>query len=200
MDPDMRRLWEQMEPLSGGLRLYGGTALALYLNHRESTDFDFATPDPVIGIRFVSEIPWLAGAEMKGGDGMVDALWHGQARSIKVTFMECGHMLPMPTRDPILTSHGVAVAHPMDIIASKIEACMNRGLVRDCEDIDASLAAWPTWFRKAVQSLSGRSELGVYARLAEMSECLSPERHAPFRDRLRTLAQGEGDDGWERLL
>ena len=37
MDDDMKRLWRELGPLPGGLRLYGDTALALYRNHRRST-------------------------------------------------------------------------------------------------------------------------------------------------------------------
>ena len=123
MDPDMRSLGR----LPGDLRLYGGTALALYLNHRHSTDFDFATPLPVIDPKFVGSLPWMAGADLQGGPGMVDATIKGEWRSVKVTFMECGHLIPSPTRDPMAAPNGVAVAHPADLVAAKIEACLNRG-------------------------------------------------------------------------
>ena len=43
MNADMRALWERMRGTDAAPRLYGGTALALYINHRRSTDFDFAT-------------------------------------------------------------------------------------------------------------------------------------------------------------
>ena len=45
----MRRLWVDMKSLLGNLRLYGGTAVALYLGHRASTDFDFVTPCADLG-------------------------------------------------------------------------------------------------------------------------------------------------------
>ena len=48
MDADMRLVWDGLGPMPGDLRLYGGTALALYRNHRASTDFDFVTPIPGI--------------------------------------------------------------------------------------------------------------------------------------------------------
>ena len=196
MDPDMLGLWRSMLPLPGALRLYGGTALALYLNHRASTDFDFATPEPEVGLQFVADIPWLAGAELVGGDGMVDAVWRGGARPVTVTFMECGRMVPMPTREPVLTDSGVAVAHPVDVIASKIEACMNRGHLRDCEDMEAIVEVWPKLFHEAVRSLSARSELVVYGRIAELSEQLPPERRTGLQERLRRLGRSAQGDAW----
>ena len=66
MDVDMRALWRRMGPLPGQLRLYGGTALALYLNHRESVDFDFFTPDPDVRRSVITALPWLAGATWRG--------------------------------------------------------------------------------------------------------------------------------------
>lgn len=191
MDPEMLRLWRRIEALPGGLRLYGGTALALYLNHRQSTDFDFATPESVVDLQFVADIPWLAGAELRGGSGMVDAVWHGESRAIMVTFMECGHMVPMPTREPLLTDAGVAVAHPVDIIASKIEACMSRNELRDCEDMEAVVGKWRQWFSEALDTLPGRSEIVVYGRLAEMSEQLPAERCELFQKQLRALGRGD---------
>ncbi len=42
MDPDMLRLFERMNPSDlNNYRMFGGTALALYINHRHSVDFDF---------------------------------------------------------------------------------------------------------------------------------------------------------------
>ena len=83
MDSDMLGLWACMGPLPGGLRLYGGTALALYLNHRNSTGFDFATTQACVDKDFVGSLPWLAGAEMDGGPGMIDATIKGEQREIK---------------------------------------------------------------------------------------------------------------------
>jgi hypothetical protein len=36
-----RRLWDELESVPGEFVLYGGTALALHLGHRQSLDFDF---------------------------------------------------------------------------------------------------------------------------------------------------------------
>ena len=58
----MRSLWEEMREMPADLRLYGGTALALYLNHRRSTDFDFATPKNAVEMKLCEKIPWLMGA------------------------------------------------------------------------------------------------------------------------------------------
>ena len=41
-----RRLWDELGTVPGEFVLYGGTAIALYLGHRESVDFDFFGNQP----------------------------------------------------------------------------------------------------------------------------------------------------------
>ncbi|MBN2234816.1 MAG: nucleotidyl transferase AbiEii/AbiGii toxin family protein [Opitutales bacterium] len=41
-----RMLWDNLHPFSGFV-LYGGTAIALQLGHRQSVDFDFFSNDPL---------------------------------------------------------------------------------------------------------------------------------------------------------
>jgi Nucleotidyl transferase AbiEii toxin, Type IV TA system len=36
-----RLLWQELGAIPGGFTLYGGTAIALHLGHRQSIDFDF---------------------------------------------------------------------------------------------------------------------------------------------------------------
>ncbi len=38
-----RRLWDELGELPEEFVLYGGTAIALHLGHRQSVDFDFFT-------------------------------------------------------------------------------------------------------------------------------------------------------------
>lgn len=167
MDADMRLVWERMtaEHL-GDLRLYGGTALALYRNHRKSIDFDFATPCAEVDVDFVARIPWLSGCEMQGGPGMVDVRFPAANRAISMTFMECGRLIPMPMRPPLRAANGVAVAHPVDLIAAKVQACFGRGELRDYEDLAEAVQAWPAWSRMACLSLPGRKAADVASVLS----------------------------------
>lgn len=57
MDGPMLKLWRKMGPMPADLRLYGGTAPALYLNHRPSTDFDSATPVTAVNPDLARRIP-----------------------------------------------------------------------------------------------------------------------------------------------
>ena len=149
MDDDMRDLWNAMTPLPDGLRLYGGTALALYLNHRYSTDFDFVTPDiGAVDIEIVDDPrikPWLGETRPSGGPGMVDVIASGPGRDIQITFMECGGFIPVPRFAPVPAANGVLVADPRDLIDAKYKALVSRGSLNEYKDAAAFIAAWPDW-------------------------------------------------------
>ncbi|WP_437739438.1 nucleotidyl transferase AbiEii/AbiGii toxin family protein [Sorangium sp. So ce302] len=54
-----RALWPELACVPRRFVLYGGTALALRLGHRESIDFDFFAHDPLDHHELEREIPWL---------------------------------------------------------------------------------------------------------------------------------------------
>ena len=166
MDVDMRALWRRMGPLPGQLRLYGGTALALYLNHRESVDFDFFTPDPDVRRTVITALPWLAGASWRGGDGVIEATWPGTYRDIHVTFLEVTELVPVPVEAPRPASNGVPVAAPRDLVRAKLEAVCNRGTARDYADIAAAFDAWPQMCAAAFCTIRGRTADEIAIALA----------------------------------
>lgn len=144
MDADMRRIWNGLGPMPADLRLYGGTALALYRNHRSSTDFDFVTPLPgTIDLDFVYAIPYFDVRNAVGGTGMVDAEIVGEHRAVAVTFLETGRLFAPPVRDPLVATNGVAVAHPVDLVASKMWTLVGRDELRDYVDLAEAIRAWP---------------------------------------------------------
>ena len=198
----MLHLWQRMGALPGDLRLYGGTALALYRNHRKSTDFDFATPQAVVDPQWVRQLPWLRDAVIEGGPGMVDAKVRDAVaqRVLTVTFMECGHMIPHPTREPLTAPNGVAVAHPVDLVAAKVEACLNRGATRDYADIAEAVNAWPSWCREEVpEALPARSRSAIGRALAAPPREVVRGLPRDSMRRLRTFARelGRSERGLE---
>ena len=58
-----RTLWPELDATPDHFTLYGGTALALRLGHRQSVDFDFFSREPFDPAILAREMPYLAGAE-----------------------------------------------------------------------------------------------------------------------------------------
>ncbi len=194
MNTRMRAFWQEQlrGPLEGNLRLYGGTALALYLDHRLSTDFDFCTPESVIDMDFVRSLGWLEGGEFNGGPGMVDVRLpetHGHG-PLLITLMECGPVIPFPKFEPVISANGVAVAHPADIISCKLEACASRAAVRDYIDIAAAIRSWPDLVVEAIQTAVNRHAAAVWSVLASPPAELLPELAGEDIRTLRDFAAG----------
>ena len=136
MDSDMRNLWDTFSPDDlQGYRLYGGTALALYLDHRHSTDFDFFRQGPVEK-RTLQTISWLQSADFTGEKGMVDARIPATNRDLIINFVSIDDFNAIPpTQPPVKAENRIDVAHPIDILANKLAALSNRKLYRDFFDI-----------------------------------------------------------------
>src|SRR5215471_21868070 len=58
-----RTLWRELDATPDHFTLYGGTALALRLGHRQSLDFDFFSRESFDPAALAREIPYLAEAE-----------------------------------------------------------------------------------------------------------------------------------------
>src|ERR1700692_756806 len=59
-----RRLWGELSSVPEEFVLYGGTALALHLGHRNSVDFDFFGKAGFNLPKLEAAIPFLAGAKI----------------------------------------------------------------------------------------------------------------------------------------
>src|SRR5271157_3389648 len=59
-----RRLWDELAAVPPEFVLYGGTAIALHLGHRQSLDFDFFGNRFFDPGRLAAKIPFLTGATL----------------------------------------------------------------------------------------------------------------------------------------
>ena len=162
----MRRVWDQLGEMPEDVRLYGGTALALYLDHRVSTDFGFAAPPGAVTRSLVEGIPALRGGGVRGNEGLFDVVVPGE-REVMVTFIEWGHLIPKPVEKPMTAANGVRVAHPVDLVAAKVQACVSRETTRDYADIAAAAGAWSRWTLSGVRAVISHSAYDA-PRIARM--------------------------------
>ena len=151
MDRDMMDLWWKMKP--GDLknyRLQGGTALAMYLNHRKSTDFDFFRMGPVTRDE-IEKFTWLKGSQFRGTGGMVDVVVPASQRNIILNFISIKAFNGIrPTQRPLKAANGVYIAHTIDILTGKLSAMSQRKAVRDFFDIASAHAIIPDELQTAV--------------------------------------------------
>lgn len=138
LPPDQRAIWPALRVVAEeGFVLYGGTAVALHLGHRQSVDFDFFASEPLDKPRLISALPLLSSATVLSEDRRSLAV---SAGGVKLSFfagLSIGRV-----REPVQTRDGVLlVASPEDLLATKLKAILDRAEAKDYRDIAALLTA-----------------------------------------------------------
>jgi hypothetical protein len=136
LPPPQRRLWDEFYELPADCALYGGTAIALHLGHRESIDFDFFCRSEFDPDRLVQSQTFLRGArivqrEMGTLTAQVDRMG-----SVLVSFFATPRMGQVESHFDCPES-AVKVASLIDLAGLKCDVVQKRAEVKDYIDIDA---------------------------------------------------------------
>lgn len=140
LPPAQREIWPHLEAVARrSFVLYGGTAVALYLGHRTSVDFDFFSAEPLDKSTLRDVLASSFDAAVLQDE--VDTLALSVAMPsgpVKLSFF--GAMTLGRVNDPLQTADGtLLVASPDDLMATKLKATLDRAEARDYADIAALL-------------------------------------------------------------
>lgn len=118
--------------------LYGGTAIALHLGHRESVDFDFFGDQPLDADRLLATLPFFAGAQVtqRQPDTLGCTVMRGSP--VKLSFFGLPG-LPRPQPPLLAPDNGVQVASLLDLAGMKAAVVQKRAEAKDYLDLDALL-------------------------------------------------------------
>ncbi len=138
LPPAQQRLWKELGSTPREFVLYGGTALALRLAHRQSADFDFLSSRPFVPPELQQRIPYLKGAEVQQSTENTLTCLIDRGGLVQVTFL--GGLPWNRVEDPERPSAGgPRVASLLDLAATKMKTIMDRATLRDYLDIAALL-------------------------------------------------------------
>ena len=109
-----RRLWDELAALPPEFVLYGGTAVALQLGHRQSLDFDFFGNRPFDPAKLTASVPFLTAAmitqrEPNTLSGIVD-----RGGPVKLSFFGVPG-LPRLAPPHIAPDNGLRIASLLDV-------------------------------------------------------------------------------------
>jgi hypothetical protein len=139
LPPAQRRLWDELGPLPGHFVLYGGTALALHLGHRQSEDFDFFAARDINPDQTYRAVPFLAGAQVIQQEPNTLTCLVERNGPVKVSFFGVPHLARI--RAPLIAQDGgVRVASLVDIAGTKAAVVQQRAQAKDYVDIDALIS------------------------------------------------------------
>jgi len=129
-----QRLWRELGSTPQHFVLYGGTALALQLGHRQSEDFDFFSRKPFSRDELLRNVSYLKGSVIlqEETDTLTCAVDRGG--EIKISFFGALKLKRMEEPLQALESQ-VRVASLLDIAATKLGLIQRRPYYRDYFDI-----------------------------------------------------------------
>jgi len=138
LPPPQRRLWDELVAVPAEFALYGGTALALYLGHRQSVDFDFFGNRPLDPALLVPAVAFLAGAVVTQRAPNTFSCTVDRGGVIQLSFFGLPD-LPRLAPPLIAPDNGLQVASLLDLAGTKASVVQIRAEAKDYIDIDALL-------------------------------------------------------------
>jgi len=133
-----RRLWDELAAVPSEFVLYGGTALALHLGHRQSVDFDFFGNRLFDPVKLTASIPFMTAATITQREpntlsGIVD-----RNGPVKLSFFGVPG-LPRLAPPHIAPDNGLQVASLLDLAGTKAAVVQERAEAKDYIDIAAMI-------------------------------------------------------------
>lgn len=144
LPPEQKALLPLLQPTRAlGYTLYGGTAIALQLGHRDLVDFDFFTDKPVSEGGLKRAMPMLRTARTLQKDDdtwVVNVKPDGMDKAVKVSFF--GKLSFGRVGQPVVTDgKELALASLDDLMGNKLKVLLQRAESKDYVDIAAMLKA-----------------------------------------------------------
>jgi hypothetical protein len=113
-----RRLWRELDQVREEFTLYGGTAIALQLGHRQSVDFDFFGSGAFDPTKLQAKIPFLAGAKIRQREAnTLTAILHREGQ-VAVSFFGVPN-LPRLMSPLVSEDNGLKIASLLDLAGTK---------------------------------------------------------------------------------
>ena len=133
--PAQRRLWDELGDVPPQFTLYGGTAIALYLGHRESIDFDFFGSESFNPQQLYTSVPFLKGAEIVQQAPNTLTCLVERDGNVQVSFLGVPDMTVL--REPLQVDSGVRIASLIDLAGMKAAVVQQRAEAKDYLDLHA---------------------------------------------------------------
>jgi hypothetical protein len=135
-----RLLWNELGSTPRSFVLYGGTAIALRLGHRQSEDFDFFSNDEFEPGALFGSISYLEGGRIdQRGDNTLSVVVQ-RGGPIKLAFFGDVHMNRIEDPDAVENT-GLQIASLVDLTATKLKTIQQRAEAKDYLDMAAALNA-----------------------------------------------------------
>ncbi|MDR1084580.1 MAG: nucleotidyl transferase AbiEii/AbiGii toxin family protein [Deltaproteobacteria bacterium] len=142
LPPGQQKLWPDLNHVAGlNYTLYGGSAIALRLGHRQSVDFDFFSSAPQNSEMLSEAVPFLKSArQIQDEPDAKSYLVTVGGQDVKLSFFN--RLTMGRVGSPSFTPDGVMrLASPEDLMATKVKVIQQRVEAKDYQDLAAMCRA-----------------------------------------------------------
>jgi hypothetical protein len=141
LPPAQRALWPELAATPPEFTLYGGTAIALQLGHRQSVDFDFWSLRRFDARRLLDETPFLRNVVVT--QNLPDTLTVRLERNGAPILLSFFSLPKLGVVEPTKTAPDIdlKVASLVDLAGCKAFVVQHRAELKDYLDVDALLRA-----------------------------------------------------------
>jgi Nucleotidyl transferase AbiEii toxin, Type IV TA system len=134
-----RKLWAELSAIPQEFTLYGGTAIALHLGHRQSIDFDFFGSKAFAPLDLATSLGVLEGGNVLEAAANTLTILVDRDGPIKISFFGVPRLKRI-SPPHIAKVNGLRIASLLDLAGTKVTVVQQRAEVKDYIDIDAILA------------------------------------------------------------
>lgn len=135
-----KALWNELVETPGQFVLYGGTAIALRLGHRESIDFDFFSKQPFEPQELYKSINYLENSEIIQQEENTLSCLVDRDGVVKVSYFG-GLGIDNVNEAEITTDKVIKVASLLDLAGTKVSVVQQRAEKKDYIDIHAIITS-----------------------------------------------------------
>lgn len=139
LPPSQRRVWQELGDIPPEFALYGGTALALRLGHRQSIDFDFFSQAGFQPDSLTDRLEILRQAVVTQQAPDTLSVLIDRDGPVKLSFFGAPGLARLLPPD-IAPDNSLRVASLLDLAGTKASVVQQRAEAKDYVDIDAILA------------------------------------------------------------
>jgi hypothetical protein len=195
LPPAQQAVWVELSQIPEAFTLYGGTAIALYLGHRQSVDFDFFGTQNFGPLDLLGALPLLNNATVTQSEpNTLSVIIYRNDEPVKLSFFGLPKIKPLK-RPTVCADNRIKVASLLDLAGMKAAVVQQRAEAKDYIDIDALLTEGVVNLEMSLgaalaiygESFAPASTLKALTYFGEPSLALLPEA---LKKRLAKSVQG----------
>jgi hypothetical protein len=140
LPPAQQAVWKELSQIPKTFTLYGGTAIALYLGHRESVDFDFFCFEDFDPDTLFESIPLLRGGQITQRAANTLTCNIDRGGLVQMSFFGIKGLCTVAAPTLAEENH-LKIASLLDLAGMKVSVVQKRAQMKDYIDIDALISS-----------------------------------------------------------